>query len=141
MTPRQQILTSFDEVSGLVKVYPIKCNDIQLEEIMEPFQCPIKSFPCKYLGLPLHFHQVRRVEYVQPLIDKVAQKLPTWKRRLLDKAGRLKLMNSVLTSVPTYYLTVFEVKKWAIKQIDKLCRNFLWKGAMEAIIWSGGRNC
>jgi hypothetical protein len=57
MTLRQQILTSFDEVSGLVKntgksaVYPIKCNDIQLEEIMEPFQCPIKSFPCKYLGL------------------------------------------------------------------------------------------
>ena len=94
---------------------------------MEAFRCPVRKFPCTYLGLPLHVRQLKRVD-VQPLIDKVGAKLTAWKGRLLNKAGRLKLVNSVLSSVPTYYLTVFELQKWAIKKIDKLRRNFLWKG-------------
>jgi hypothetical protein len=38
------------------------------------------------------------------------------------------LVNSVLTSIPTYFLTAFSIKKWAIKKIDKIRRAFLWKG-------------
>jgi len=66
------------------------------------------------------------------LIDKVGKRLSAWKGRLLNRAGRLRLINSVLTAIPTYYLTVFRMQKWAIKRIDKLRRNFLWKGSTEA---------
>jgi len=69
---------------------------------------------------------------IQPLIDKVGTRLSAWKGRLLNKAGRLRLVNYVLTSIPTYHLTVFRVQKWAIKKIDKLRRSFLWKGAKKA---------
>lgn len=31
--------------------------------------------------------------------------------------------------MPTYFLTVFSLKKWAVKRIDKIRRGFLWKGA------------
>jgi hypothetical protein len=31
---------------------------------------------------------------VQPLIDKMANRLPQWKGRFLNKAARLKLVNS-----------------------------------------------
>ena len=41
----------------------------------------------------------------------MANGLPTWKWRFLNRAGRLKLLNSVLTAIPTYFLTVFEPKK------------------------------
>jgi hypothetical protein len=37
----------------------------------------------------------------------------------------------MMTSIPVYHLTVFALKKWAIKKIDKLRRAFLWKGASE----------
>jgi hypothetical protein len=30
--------------------------------------------------------------------------------------------------MPIYHLTVFPLAKWAIKQIDKIRRSFLWKG-------------
>jgi hypothetical protein len=79
---------------------------------------PIKNFPCAYLGLPLHTRQLRRID-IQPLIDKVAASLPIWTGRSLDKAGRLRLLNSVLISIPVHFLTVFALKKWATKKIDK----------------------
>ena len=41
------------------------------------------------------------------------------------------MVNTVLTSVPTYHLTVFRLQKWAFKKIDKLRRGFLWKGSEE----------
>jgi hypothetical protein len=58
-------------------------------EVMEGFQCLVQSFPCNYLGLPLHFKQLRQVE-VQPLIHKMSNRLPTWKGRFLNRASRLK---------------------------------------------------
>lgn len=91
----------------------------------------MQSFPCTYLGLPLHLRQLRRVD-IQPLIDKVASRLPTWKGKFLNRAGRLKLVNSVLSSIPTYFLTVLVPKKWMLKRLNKLRRGFLWKGSEEA---------
>ena len=41
-------------------------------------------------------------------------------------------MNAVLTSIPVYFLTVFSLKKWAFKKIDKIRRSFLWKDAEDA---------
>jgi hypothetical protein len=70
-----EVLTTFGHVSGLVTnttksaVYPICCDNIDLNEVMEDFRSPVKSFPCNYLGLPLHTRQIRRVD-VPSLIDK-----------------------------------------------------------------------
>jgi mannosylglycoprotein endo-beta-mannosidase len=123
------ILQIFGHASGLninrdkCVVYPIQCQDLSMEAIMEPFPCQISSFPSHYLGLPLHFRQLSRVQ-VQPLIDKVGNRLPMWKGRFLNKAARLKLINSVLSSIPTYFLTIFSLKKWGFKKIDKIRRSF-----------------
>ena len=51
-----QLLTSFGTASGLLTniqksaVYPICCDQLNMIEVMECFQCPVKSFPCTYLG-------------------------------------------------------------------------------------------
>jgi hypothetical protein len=72
----RNILEAFGKVSGLItnteksEVYPIRCEGLDLQHIMKAFQCPIKSFPCKYLGLSLHVRAIRHVD-IQPLIDKV----------------------------------------------------------------------
>ena len=138
----KHILEAFGRASGLItnteksEVYPIRCEGLDLQHIMDAFKCPVKSFPCKYLGLPLHVRAIRHID-IQPLIDKMGGKLAAWKGRLLNRAGRLRLVNSVLSSLPTYFLTVFKMPKWAIKRIDKLRRSFLWKGEAEA----KGRHC
>jgi len=111
-----QLLTSFGTASGLLTniqksaVYPICCDQLNMIEVMECFQCPVKFFPCTYLGLPLHTRKLRRVE-VQPLVDKVSARLPAWKGKFLNRGGRLTVLNAVLSSIPTYFLTVFQLQK------------------------------
>ena len=132
VTKANEILAVFGTVSGLKvntmksAVYPICCDGINLSEVLEHFRCPIRTFPCTYLGLPLHTRKLRRVEF-QPLIDKIAARLPAWKGKFLNRAGRLTLVRAVLSSIPTYFLTVFAPQKWALKQVDKIRRSFLWK--------------
>jgi mannosylglycoprotein endo-beta-mannosidase len=60
------ILDLFGKVLGLITntskcdVYPIRCEDIDLSVVMEGFACPVKSFPCTYLGQLLHFKQLKK---------------------------------------------------------------------------------
>jgi hypothetical protein len=63
-----------------------------------------------------------------PLLDKIGGKRPSWKGKLMKKAAKAQLIKLVLTSVVTYHATVFNLPKWLIKKIDKLRRNFFWKG-------------
>lgn len=53
--------------------------------------------------------------------------MPGWKRDFLTYPGRDLLLNTVLTSMPIYYLTIFKFPRWAITTIDKFRRGFLWK--------------
>jgi hypothetical protein len=85
----------------------------------------------KYLGLPLQIGRLKR-EDEQVLVDRVVGKLPRWKGWLMNKSSRLTLVNSVLSSIVLYNMTVFTLSKWAIKKIDKIRRNFLWQGSENA---------
>lgn len=89
------------------------------------------SFPCKYLGLPLSLRKLRRID-LQPMLDKGTSKLAIWKGKLMNRTGRLDLINSVLTATITYFLTSFSPNGWFTKKFDKLRRNFLWNTDEEA---------
>jgi hypothetical protein len=40
---------------------------------------------------------------------------------------KLRLVNSVLSSLPTYYLSTLKVYWWVIKEFDKYRRHCLWR--------------
>lgn len=98
-------------------MFPIQCEDSDLTKIHSAFPRQVSHFPCRYLGLPLQISRTQRVDE-QILIDKIGAMLPDWKGRLLNKAGRLTLATSGLSSIPTYYMTMFPLSKWAIEHID-----------------------
>jgi hypothetical protein len=70
------------------------------------------------------------------MFDSAVNRLKGWKGKLMSKKGRLTLINSVITSIATYFLTIFPAKKWMIKSFNKLRQNFLWTPDEEA---SGGK--
>lgn len=79
------------------------------------------------MGLPLHKRRLNKIE-IQPLIDRVGGKLPTWKGKQMARAGRVTMVKAVLTAIITYYATVIPLPKWAIKKLDRICRNFICIG-------------
>jgi hypothetical protein len=38
------------------------------------------------------------------------------------------LVKSVLSAMPTHFLTIYKMPAWAIKDVDQFCRSFLWRG-------------
>lgn len=72
-----------------------------------------------YLGLlPLHKRKLRKMD-LQPLIDKVSGKLPGCKGKLMDKVGKVRLTQAVLTSIVTHHAMTIPLAKWVIEKIEK----------------------
>ena len=136
-----RILNLFGDVSGLrtsfnkCVAYPIACQGLDLNDVLQDFGGSSGTLPCQYLGLPLGVRKPRKVD-VQPLFDKVTGRLKGGMGKLMTRKGRLILINSVETATATYFLTIFPAEKWMIKKFDKLRRNFLWTPDEEA---TGGK--
>lgn len=90
--------------------------------------CKHSSFPFKYLGLPLSDSRLCKQDYI-PLVQKVSARLTGWGSKLLNIARKLVLVNSVLSSIPIYYMSVFSLPQWALDDLERTRRTFLWQGA------------
>lgn len=109
------------------EIFPLRIEQAEVTPLLKSFPGKISNFPGKYLGLPLHTRKLYQVE-LQPLIDKIGARLPGWQGKQLSTAGRETLVKTVLTSQPIYHLIAFPAQKWLLKRIDKIRRNFLWRG-------------
>lgn len=143
----KQILLTFDAASGLMAnveksvLLRIACDEIDLRTMLQNFPVPIKVFPCKYLGLPLHFRKICGSD-AQLTMDKMVVRLHRWHGKLLSSDARLNWVNSVLSAIPIYLLSIFKLDAWDLKQMDKLQKNFLWcskpdnNGSMALVNWT-----
>ena len=95
------------------------------------FPGKIDPFPIRYLGIPLGLRKLGKTE-LQPLVDKVANRLPIWKANLLNRAGRTVLIKNTLSAIPTHTALAVNLSPWVIKCIDGYRRGFLWQGASTA---------
>lgn len=105
-------LLLFEAVSGLhinrlkSVIYPV--NEVQnLEELAEILGCSIGTFPTTYLGLSVGA-KFKSEAVWSGVIEKFEKKLASWQLQYLSMGGRLTLINSVLDSIPTYYMSLFE---------------------------------
>jgi hypothetical protein len=135
------ILNLFSEASGLttnmdkIEFYPIQCQYTNIQQVLGDDQI-ISSFPCIYLGLPLHFKKLPKTAVI-PLIKRVGNRLSGWKKNLLAYPRREVLVKMVLSAMPTHFLTVYKLLKWAEQEIDRLHRSFLWRGDTPDKVKSG----
>jgi hypothetical protein len=106
-------------------VVPICCNNIDLDDILKGLPAMHTSFPLRYLGLPLLPWSLRRTDF-QQLEDKCARKLPSWDGKLINMAGRVSLVKSVLASQAIYHLIPLALPPGTLKYINKLERAFVW---------------
>lgn len=127
------ILEAFAGSSGLKinfnksSIIPTHLPSQQVSNLAIFFSCPKQSFPISYLCLPLSPKSLRKVDYL-PLIEKIDNRLAGWKGSTLSKGGHLILLNSILSSIPTYFCLAFLLPAWVTVVIDKVRRGFFWRG-------------
>jgi hypothetical protein len=91
------ILTCFEQISGMrinfhkSELIPINIEVEELQPFIDIFKCEVGIFPVKYLGIPLHFHKLRR-EDLQPLIESLLRRITGWRGRLLSTAAKRVLI-------------------------------------------------
>lgn len=94
------ILDAFACASGLhtndakCQVTHIRCDETHMETIQ-------RHFPCKYLGVPLHIHNLHKCD-LQRLVDSVANRIPAWKGKLLASSGQVLLTKVSLAAIPVH---------------------------------------
>ena len=67
-----------------------------------------------------------------PVINRVDKRLSGWLVALLSCRGNLTLINSVLASIPSYYMSCFPWPKESISKLEGLLRVFFWQGKNHA---------
>ena len=102
----------------------------ELENLAAILGCKTVQLPITYLGLPLGAN-FKSKSIWDPIIEKMERKLAGWQRMYLSKGGRVTLIKSTLSSLPTYYLSLFPIPSSVALRIDKIQRDFLWGGIGE----------
>lgn len=62
-----------------------------------------------------------------PLVKRVERRLTCF-TNMLSYGGRLQLVNSVMSSLPTFHMSTFLLPQGVITQLDKYRRHCLWRG-------------
>jgi hypothetical protein len=95
-----------------------------VERLAQLLGCQVASLPMTYLDLPLGA-SYKVVSIWNGIIEKMEQRLAGWKRMYLSKGGRLTLLKSTLSNLPSYYLPLFPIPVGMANRLDKLQRDFL----------------
>ena len=128
----RMILIWFKAVSSL-KINPGKSKLVpvgmvlNLDLLLNVLGCKQGTFPMKYLDLPLGA-KFKDKAIRNPILEKIERRLARWKRLYLSKGGRVTLIKSTLSNLPTYFLSLFPILAAVANRIEKLKRNFLWGG-------------
>lgn len=112
------------------EVIGVCTNDIQMGKLANVIGCKIGSLPTSCLSLPLCLGATSKALW-DPVIERVSSKLAIWKASYLSKRGKITLIKSVLSDLPIYFMSIFKCPGSVSQHIEKLQRNFLWRGVAE----------
>ena len=127
------ILMWFEALSGLKinlnksEIIPIGPMD-NAEELAIELGCKTGSFPTSYLGLPLGAKH-KAVGVWDSIEERIRKRLASWKIQYISKGGRATLIRSTWSSLPIYYLSLFQMPQKVCARLEKIQRQFLWGGS------------
>ncbi|XP_074289023.1 uncharacterized protein LOC141614167 [Silene latifolia] len=131
-----QAFSTFSKASGL-KVSSAKSSAFfinvpeQLKhEILQVSGFSEGQIPFKYLGMPIQTTRLKKQD-CECLVDKICSRIHGYGARKFSYAGRFVIVSSVLTSLHSYWASMFVMPKGVIKRIEAVYMNFLWDNSAD----------
>jgi exonuclease III len=128
------LLCAFEQLSGLkINFHKSEIFCYGAAKEVEPFYtslfgCNSGTYPFRYLGIPMHHRQLLNSDW-RKVEERFEKKLSCWKAKYLSYGGRLVLLNSVLSSLPMFMMSFFEIPKGVLKNLDHFRSRFFWQGS------------
>ena len=126
------LLTTFEQLSGLKinfhksEIFCFgKAKDHE-EFYSQLFGCVIGKYPFRYLGLPMNTRKLNNKDW-KVIEERIEKRLSGWKGKMLSVGGRMVLINSVLSSLPMFMMSFFELPKGVLEKIDCFRSCFYWQ--------------
>ena len=131
----RMVLIFFEAITGLKvnvgknEIVPI--GDVgNLNALARTLCCKVGTLPMRNLGMPLRVHY-KDSSIWNPIIEQIEKRPSSWKRLYLSNGGRLTLLKSTLSSLPTYFLSLFTIPQAVAAKIERIQRNFLWGASKD----------
>ena len=107
-------------------ILPINVDEAETTRLAAVFGCQVGTLPFTYLGLPVGTTKPR-IRDLFPVVDRVERRLSA-SSCLLNQGARLQLLQSILSSLPIYFMCSLCLPDGIIKQIERIMRQCLWRG-------------
>ncbi|CAA7048221.1 unnamed protein product [Microthlaspi erraticum] len=130
----KEILRKYEEASG----QKISCQKSAItfsKKTLEYVKRRVKIFlgisqeggNGKYLGLPEAFGRKKK-DLFNAVVDRIRQRAISWSSKQLSGAGKLVMLKSVLSSMPTYSMSCFKLPVNLCQRIQSVLTRFWWDG-------------
>jgi hypothetical protein len=106
---------------------PLNMDTEQATLLTGVFGCKIQDMPFTYLGLPMGTTKPK-VKHFAPLMNRVERQL-TAISLMLTQASKLQMVNSVLSSLPTYNMCLVAIPIAILEGIDRARRHCMWRNS------------
>jgi hypothetical protein len=104
---------------------PLNLSQDKVEIMTGVFGCKRQDMPFTYLGLPMDTTKPR-VEHYEPVMNKMERQLSSISS-LLTHAGRIQLVNSALSSSPTYSMCSDSLPSIVHDYFYRIKRHCMWR--------------
>ena len=105
---------------------PMNMSDEEANRLASVLGCKLGVMPFTYLGLPMGTTRPS-IHDLSPLVHRIERRLSA-NSCFLNQGSRLQLLQSVLTSMPIYFLCTLVIPPGILKQIERIQRQCLWRG-------------
>ena len=143
----QKILTQYEEASGQSinteksTITFSKRTPLSLKTtVRDTLSIQKEGGTGKYLGLPELFGRKKR-DLFSSIVDRIKQKAAGWSNRFLSTAGKMTMLRSVLSPIPSFAMTCFQLPVSLCKSIQSALTQFWWDNSSSSnkiawIAWS-----
>lgn len=83
-----------------------------------------------YLGLPEQFGRRKRDQFAN-IVDRIKHKSISWSSKFLSRAGKMIMLHTVLSAMPSHAMSCFKLPISLCAQIQSLLTRFWWDDSQE----------